>query len=263
MFEAIGFTLTQLELWLLIFVRILTFLSIFPFFSYQAIDARFRVFLSILLASIMVRLIPYPEENFPVEFTMLMFYVAREVFIGLCIGMFASFFVEIVKFAGSKVAQAMGLQMAAMIDPATNEQGEVMAEMFHITAILLILAMNGHHFFIRIMADSFFIIPVTGLDYGERILTQIVGVVSAIFSVGLRIAAPIVIIVLFIKVCVGIMNRLVQESDVFSIILVANVLIGLYILQYYWPYFAQMTNYAWTMTQNQLQIILRMLSPTF
>jgi len=261
MFEAIGFTLAQLELWLLIFVRFLALLSVLPFFSYQSVNASVRVFLAVALASIIAPLIPYPDD-FPVEFTMLMFYVAREVLVGLCIGMFASFFVEIVKFAGSQTSQMMGLNAASMIDPTTDEQTEVVPELFNIIALLLIISINGHHFFLRIMFDSLYIIPITGVNFSDQLAPQMVGVLTNIIILGIRVGAPIIIIIFLVRIVIGIMNRLVQEADVFSIILVLNVYIGLYILTFYWPYFAQMTNMIFNVTQNQVLTVLRMLSPT-
>jgi flagellar biosynthetic protein FliR len=262
MFEAIGFTLAQLELWLLIFVRMLALLSVLPFFSYQQFDPRLRVFFAIALASIMVRLIPYPAD-FPVEFTMLMFYVAREILVGLCIGMFASFFVEIIKFAGSQASHMMGLNTATMVDPTTQSESEAIPELFNMIGLLLILAINGHHFFLRIMFDSYFLIPITEVQFSDQLAPQMVGVISNIISLGIRVGAPMIIIVFLIRIVVGIMNRLVQESDIFSVILILNVLVGLYIMMFYWPYFAQMVNMVFNVTQNQVLTILRLLSPNF
>jgi flagellar biosynthetic protein FliR len=259
MFEAIGFTLAQLEIWLLIFVRFLTLLTVLPFFSIPTIDPRLRVFLAIALTTFMVRLVPYPD-NFPVEFLYLMFYVAREILIGLCIGMFGSFFTEIVKFAGSQTSSMIGLDMASLIDPTTSEETQAMPELFNIIAILLILTLNGHHFFLRAMFDSLFIIPITGGNFTAEYIPQMTTIATNIIALGIRMAAPIVIIVFLVRIIVGIINRLVQDADVFSIILVLDILIGFYILMYYWPYFAQMTNAIFIYTQNQVLTIIRLLS---
>jgi flagellar biosynthetic protein FliR len=259
MFEAIGFTLADLELWLLIFVRFATLLSVLPFFSYTSIDPRFRVMLAIVMASLMVKLIPYPEGEFPVEFTMLMFYVAREVLVGLCIGMFAGIFVEIIKFAGNQASQMMGLNMAEVVDPTTSQQSEVVPQLFYILAILLILAIDGHHFFIRIMFDSFTMIPIIQVNFSDQLVPQMTQIVTNIFLLGVRIAAPIIIIIFLIKICVGIMNRLVQDADVFAVILIANVFVGLYIMMYYWPFFAQMVNMVFNATQNQVLTVMRLI----
>ena len=259
MFEAIGFTLAQFELWLLIFVRFLTMLSVLPFFSIQSFDPRLRVLFAILLATVMVKLVPYPT-NFPVDFTMLMFFTAREVLLGFCIGMFASFFTEIVKFAGAQASHMVGLQMASLIDPTTSEQTEALPELFHIIALLLILSINGHHFFLRALFDSLFLIPITELNLSEQLVPQMTNIASNIIILGIRTAAPIIIIVFFVRIMVGIMNRLVQDADIFSVILVLNILIGFYILIYYWPYFAQMVNLVFRVTQDQVLTVVRLLS---
>jgi len=259
MFEAIGFTLPQLEMWLLLFIRFLTLLSVMPFFSYESFSARNRALLAVILASVMVKLVPYPTTNFPVEFTMLMFYTAREVLVGLCIGMFCGFFAEIVKFAGKQVSHMMGFDMAQIMDPTNQEQTSVVPEIFHIVAILLILAINGHHFFLKIMFDSVFYIPISQVNFSEQLVPQMTHLISSIFILGVRIAAPVMIIIFLIRVIVGIMNKLVEDADVFSVVIVVNIYVGMYILVYYWPYFAQMTNMVFTVTQNQILTILRLL----
>jgi flagellar biosynthetic protein FliR len=259
MFEALGFTLTQLELWLLIFVRFFTILAVMPFFSYDSFDMRLRAILSIVLATIMVKLIPYPKSDFPVEFIMLMFYVAREVLIGLCIGMFSAFFVEIVKFGGNQVSHMMGLNMASMIDPTTNEDSEVMPELFNIVALLLILAISGHHFFIKAMFDTLFYIPITKVNFNTNLTAQMISLASNVILMGIRIAAPMVILIFLVRIIVGILNRLVQEADVFSVIMIVNVFIGIYILVFYWTYFAQMTNLIFNLTQRQLMAVISLM----
>jgi flagellar biosynthetic protein FliR len=258
MFEAIGFTISQMELWLLIFVRFLTMLSVLPFFSYDSIDTRYRVFLAILLATVIVKIVPYPED-FPVEFTMLMYYTAREVLVGLCIGMFSGFFIEIIKFAGTQASHMMGLNMAQMVDPTTSEESEVMPELFYMIAILLIISIDGHHFFLRMMFDTLFYIPITQVNFSDQIMPQMVSLASSIILLGIRISAPIVIIVFFVRIVVGIMNRIVQEADIFAVILIVNIFIGLYIMQHYWPYFAQMVNMIYNATQIQIMTIIRLM----
>ncbi len=258
MFESIGFTLSQLELWLLIFVRFLTLLSTFPFFSYDSIDPRVRAFFAVLLATLMARIIPYPD-NFPIEFTMLMFYVAREVLIGFCIGMFSAFFVEVVKFAGTQTSHMMGLNMASMVDPTTSEESEAMPELFNFIAVLLIISINGHHFFLKILLESFYMIPINQLTLPSQLVPEMLNIVSNIIIIGIRLSAPIVISVFLIRIIVGFLNKLVQEADVFSIIMVVNILIGLIILNYYWVYFTQITNELYYLTQEKILTIMKLL----
>ena len=259
MFESLGFTLTQLELWLLVFVRFFTLLAVLPIFSYNTIDARYRAIFAVVLATLMVKLIPYPAENFPVEFTMLMFYVAREALVGLCIGMFCGFLAEIIKFGGLQVSHMMGLNMSNVVDPTTSENVEVLPQMFYTIAILLILAVDGHHFFLRAMFDTLFIIPITAVNFSQDIVPQMIDLASNIVQLGIRVGAPAMIIIFLVRIVVGILNRLVQDADIFAVILIVNVFIGLYILMYYWPYFAQMTNMIYNITQSKVLTIIQLL----
>jgi len=259
MFESLGFTLPQLEMWLLLLARFATLLSVLPFFSYDSFNAQMRALLAVILASVMVKIVPYPSQNFPVEFTILIFYTAREVLVGLCIGMFCGFFTEAVKFGGRQVSHMMGFDMAQLMDPTTSEETPVVSEMFHIFAILLILSINGHHFFLKIMFDSVYHIPISTAHFSEQLVPQMTALISNVIIIGVRIAAPAMVIILLIRVVVGIMNRLVQDADVFSVLIVINIYIGLYILKFFWPYFAQMVNFVYTVTQNQVLMVLRML----
>jgi len=259
MFEAIGFTLPQLEMWLLLFVRFFTLLSVMPFFSYDSFNASMRALLSVILASVMVKLVPYPSQNFPVEFTMLMFYTAKEVLVGLCIGMFCGFFVEIIKFGGRQVSHMMGFDMAQLMDPTTSEETAVVPEMFHIFAILLILSINGHHFFLKMMFDSVYYIPISTMHFSDQLVPQMTSLISNVIVLGVRLAAPAMVVILLIRVVVGIMNRLVQDADVFSVLIVINIYVGLYILMYFWPYFTQMTNLVYNVTQNHVLMAMRLL----
>ena len=259
MFESLGFTLSQLELWLLILVRFFTMLSVFPFFSYSTLNPRWRAFFAILLATIMVKVVPMPQDDFPMEFTMLIFYVIKEIFMGLCLGTFCGFFTEIMKLAGNQVSQMMGLNMASLIDPTTSQETEVMPELFNIIAILLIIALNGHHFFIRILFDSLYDIPITQANFPGEISRQIINVATNIIMLGIRVSAPVMIIVFLIRIVVGILNRLIQDADIFAVILIIDILVGLYIMMYYWPYFAQITNMVFNFTQKQILTVMRLM----
>jgi len=135
-----------------------------------------------------------------------------------------------------------------------------MNKLLLIIALLLILSINGHHFFLKALFDSLFLIPVTEMNLTTDFVPQMTSIASNIIILGIRTASPIIIIVFFVRIMIGIMNRLVQDADVFSVILVLNILIGFYILVYYWPYFSQMVNIVFAMTQNQILIILKLLS---
>lgn len=261
MFETLGITITEFQTWLLIFARILTIFVTLPLFSNEQLDPRLKAFICFFLSLICIKIVP-PSKLLPLDFIMLMFFMMKEVFVGLCIGSFCSFIFESFRFAGNQVGQLMGMSMAEMIDPLYDEQSEATSELFNIFAILLILAINGHHFFIKVLFESFYIIPLTTLNFPNEILPRFIEILQQIFIIGIKLAAPIMIVLLLVKVMIGLLNRMVQEADVFSIILVLDLLLGFYILQYYWPYYATMVNQNFLLYKREVMEFIKLMGTT-
>jgi flagellar biosynthetic protein FliR len=152
--------------------------------------------------------------------------------------------------------------MAEMIDPLYDEQSEAISELFNIFAILMLLSINGHHFFLKVLFESFYFIPLTTFNFPNQILPRFIEVLQQIFIIGIKLAAPMMIILLLVKTMIGLLNRMVQEADVFSIILVLDLLLGFYILQFYWPYFATMVNQQFFIYKKEVLEFVKLLGST-
>ncbi len=260
MFETLGITLAEFQNWLLIFLRISVLFLVLPLFSNESLDFRVKTFFSFFLSLVCAKIVPF-AKILPVDFIMLIFLMLKEAVLALCIGSFASFLFESFRFAGNQVSQLMGINMAEMIDPLYDEESEAMSELFNIFAVLLIFSVNGHHFFIKVIADSFFMIPLTEVNIPSDLLPRFVFILQQILIIGIRLAAPIMILMLLLRIMVGILNRMVQEADIFSIILVLNILLGFYVLQFYWPYFVSMFNGIFQVYKQEVLEFLKMLGP--
>ncbi len=260
MFETLGLTIAEFQGWLLVFIRIVTLLAVLPFFSNESLDPRLRMFLGFFLSLICFKIVPYPS-SFPVSFFPLMFLAIKEVFVGLAIGVFSSFIFESFRFAGTMISQLMGLNISSMLDPMFEEESEVLPELINILGTLLIIAINGHHFFIKVIMDSFFTIPLTEINLPPAMIPRFIYILQIIFILGIKFAAPIIIILYLSRVIVGLLNRMVQEADVFSIIIILNILLGFYILMFYWPYFATMVNQSFELFKREFYILIKMMQP--
>ncbi|HPM03402.1 MAG TPA: flagellar biosynthetic protein FliR [Candidatus Cloacimonadota bacterium] len=259
MFETLGITLVEFQNWILVFIRISILFVTLPLFSNEAFDPRVKVFFSFFLSLICFKLIPY-DKSLPIEFVAFIFLMIKESVVALCIGSFTAILFESFRFAGNQVGHMMGINMAEMIDPLYDEQSEAISELFNIVAVLMILAINGHHFFIKVIVDSFFIIPINGLKLPVELLPKFIFILQKIVESGIRIAAPVMILLLLIKVMIGILNRMVQEADIFSIMLVLEILLGFYLLQFFWPYYASVVNELYQIYKQNILSFMKMMS---
>ena len=128
----LSFPLSELEYFLLVFVRVASFIFVAPFFSTKGVPNHVKIGLSVFLAYIMYYFGPehfYPEYNTVLGFCTV---VLKEVSVGLLIGLAAQMCTSIVLFAGRIIDMEVGLSMANVFDPTTNEQSSITGALLQI-----------------------------------------------------------------------------------------------------------------------------------
>jgi flagellar biosynthetic protein FliR len=126
----LSFSLSELEYFLLIFMRIASFVYVAPFFGTKGIPNNVKIGLSVFVAYVMYSYGPehvYPQYNTVLGYCVI---VLKEVSVGLLIGLGAQLCTSIVLFAGRIVDMETGLSMASVLDPTTNEQSSITGVIF-------------------------------------------------------------------------------------------------------------------------------------
>ena len=117
----VNFSLIDFEYILLITVRIASFIFVSPFFSQKGVPAQAKIGLSFLIAVILFRVVPEPEQ----VFTGVLGYsvaVLKEGITGLLIGFAAYICNSIVILAGNIIDMDIGLSMAQEYNPDMSMQ---------------------------------------------------------------------------------------------------------------------------------------------
>lgn len=230
MFEY-SFTFENLEFFLLIFVRIATFVFISPFFATVNTPRRVRTGFSIILAFILYQTLPtheVPDYNTVLGYAIL---VLKESLTGLLIGLGASVCMSIVQFAGKVADMEVGLSMVQLIDPLTRENSGFMGSVYQYALVLIMLITNMHYFFIQAIVETFELIPIGGAVFSSRNLymtmTQFLG---DYVSIAFRMCLPIVAAMLLLNAVLGIMAKTAPQMNMFAVGIQIKVLVGLGIL---------------------------------
>lgn len=241
MFELFGVTLTEFEHFLLVYSRVAALMSVLVIFSGKNVNEPFKILLSLVVAFLCNGIVP-PAKGLPVSFMLLLPLAAKEVLVGLALGLVGNILIEIMQFAGHMISQAMGLAMLQLVDPMSDEELDAIGQMLYMFSILLIFAVNGHHFFFRSIFDSFYLIPISQANWDPSLLKFFTGMVVKIFVLGLKISAPLVGVLFVEKVMLALFAKVSPEMDVFIMSLGLGVLAGLYMFTFYWSYFAHYLN---------------------
>jgi flagellar biosynthetic protein FliR len=103
--------------------------------------------------------------------------------------------------------------------------------------MIIFLVTNGHHVLITALFQSFDLVPLGTAGIGPKMLDNIIEVFQQLFSIGFRIAAPIVAAVLITDVVLGIISKTIPQMNVFILGMPLKILIGIIIIMVTIPAF--------------------------
>jgi flagellar biosynthesis protein FliR len=162
----------------------------------------------------------------------------RELLIGLILGFVMTIVFAAIQVAGEIMDMMSGFALMNVINPALETQAPIFGFFLYILAILLLLAINGHHLMIRGLVSTFERIPLGGLVVRERMLVEVARLGSGMFADGLMIAAPVAGAILLAYVVLGLLGRVVPQIHLLAVgfsftiatgLLVTALVMGLYL----------------------------------
>ncbi len=188
----LSFSMSELEYFLLVLVRIASFVFIAPFFSTKGVPNNVKIGLSVFVAYIIYYF--GPEHTYPEYHTLLGFctIVLKEVSVGLLVGLGAQLCTSIVLFAGRIIDMEVGLSMANVFDPTTNQQSSITGALLQY-GVMLILYMTGlHRYLLKALMETYILIPVNGINMNtDKLLSALLTFLSDYIVIGFRICLPV------------------------------------------------------------------------
>lgn len=212
-------------------VRLLGLFLVAPFFSHPLLPMRIRVALAFAATWATAELwgaTPLP----PLEIGPAVGAVIHEVLVGATLGFATGLVFSGFALLGEFASIQGGLGAATVLDPSSGASSVVLTSMMQIFAVLLFLAVDGHHQLLQALALSFQQLPLGGV--GETLGAEAFGAVAAlgslIFEVAVRLAAPITAVMLLSNVAVGMLGRAIPQLNLMALHLPAHVGVTLLIL---------------------------------
>jgi flagellar biosynthetic protein FliR len=131
--------------------------------------------------------------------------------------------------AGRAMDLQIGFGVANLIDPTTRTQSPQMGTLLNLLALAVFFGVDGHHALLRGLAASFERIPPgVGLaDAGPGVLAAQFGIA---FSMGLALAAPVLVLLLLIDLGLAVMSRAMPQMNVYFVALPLKIFAGILIL---------------------------------
>ena len=217
----------EYQKFLFVLLRVGALIMFFPVLGSGQVPGRIKVGL-ILFVSIavfpVVRATPMHDPKSLFELVVNLF---SEITIGLAVAYSARLMFTAVQIAGTVVDFQMGFGVVNVIDPQTETQVSITAQFQNILAILFFLALDAHHLIIGAIVESFFLINPFQINFSTFTPEIILLLFKATFVTAVKIAAPIMAILFFISVGLGLVARTVPQMNVFIVGFPLQIGVGL------------------------------------
>jgi flagellar biosynthetic protein FliR len=225
--EILNIPTEEFRIFLLVLLRVSSLLFLFPFFGSPVIPVRVKTALSLVLAFTLWPVAAKTSLVFPVDSISMLIYVGAELVLGVSLALSARIFFAAVQLAGGIISFQMGFSMINIIDPQSGAPMAVMGQVGYLVAVLIFLAFGGHHVVLVALADSFYLVNPGRLFLNESLWRTMETLVSAMFTVGIRVAAPTMVALFFTSCAFGMCARFVPQMNVLVLAFPVKIGVGL------------------------------------
>lgn len=258
----IGFYL-NFDIFLLVVIRLIGFFSVSPVISSTSIPNRAKIAFAVAVAYIIFVSGKVDEVFYYDNIPGYVFLVFQEFFAGVTIGTATYIVFSVLFFAGQLMDQQIGFAMVNVLNPVTQIQVPVTGNLFYFFMSLLLIQAGGLHAFIATIFHSYEVLPIgvaKVLTNGE-LLVYFIELLATYFTLGVKIAFPIVGAILVIDIVLGIMVKAVPKLNVFVVGMPLKVLSGLALLYAILPAYAQIYNAIFDKSLDSILFIIRSMMP--
>jgi len=218
----------------LIFVVVLARLggmvSFAPFWSHEAVPARVRIMLALMLALVVTPVVSPQMPTPPTNLAGLVFIMIGEVAIGCAFGLVGRLVFSGLEVAAQVLSSQMGFSLATTIDPTTNAQTTAFAMIAQMFGLLVLLAADGHHWFLVATVRSFQSVAPGAFTASPALAHLFLRMSADALAVGVALAAPAIVVLLTVEFALAIAGRAAPQLQIMILGFPIKIAVGLWLI---------------------------------
>lgn len=252
----VDFAVEDIEVFLLIVVRISGFIFTAPLFSLGSIPRKVKAGLSIFMALVIFSTFQGVQLNYVgvIGYAVL---IARELITGILIGFSASMCIYILNFAGQMIDMEIGFSMVNELNPVAKIQTTITSNLYTYLVMLIMLLSDFHLHLIKAILDTFKLIPLGKTVFKSGLYDNVVQFMADYFIIGFRIILPVFTTILIVNIVLGILAKVAPQMNMFVIGMQLKVFVGLFILFFVIALLPQVTDFLFSEMKTIIQQIVQ------
>ena len=225
----LGLPLSTLYAFALVLARVGGLIAFLPVPGFRAAPDSIRVVLALVIAFALFPVWPNLPNALP-ALGQLAAWAFSEVGFGLAVGLAVAFLAEGFQVAAQVAGVHAGYGFATTIDPTSEADSGVLQVIASLFSGLLFFSMRMDHQLIRVLAASFVKFPAGSWAPAAASLDGIVNLGSGMLTLGLRLALPVIALLILIDFALALVGRVQQHLQLLSMAFPAKMAAALAIL---------------------------------
>lgn len=218
----LGFSLT--------FLRMSIVLFMLPIYSVEGLPTQWKAAFCLVITLAIYPNVSLAPESMPAHPFEIALVVLGEAVLGLILALAVQIFFAGIQAGGELIAMQMGFSMLQFADPTTNSQTGIIAHMLFIVSSLLFLTFDGHIYLLRAFVETYDYIPAGGLFISQTIFDQIFVLAAMLFSLALKIIAPVLAAIFLTELALAFMVRMAPQMHIMELGFPLKILVGFFFL---------------------------------
>jgi flagellar biosynthetic protein FliR/FlhB len=211
----------------LIFLRITSYFIAVEIFFPTGTPQIMKGAFSLILAFGIISGVDYSTINAVNSSYMLAFYAISEIMTGLILGYITNLIFQAVRLAGAWMDIHAGFSMVSILDPTSQTTSTLLGNLSYFISLAFFFIVDGHHVVINMLVESTKIIPVGKTIVYQETLMGVMKTIFNFFTLGVKIAIPLVLIIVITDVCLGLISRTVPTIPIMIFGMPIKNLLGL------------------------------------
>lgn len=205
----------------LVFVLVLTRVSgmmvLAPVWGSSAIPARVRAFLAIGISLIISPLMWHTPLDDPGSLLNLLVLVGYEFAVGLSLGLAVTIYFVALELAGQVMGQMSGMSLAEVVSPTFDTNVPVFSEFLNLLMLSIFVITGGHQYLLDALLQIFQQMPPGTAYIPASLMEALTDITTFSFTMGLRMAAPIMVALLLSLVITGLISRTLPQLNILAV----------------------------------------------
>lgn len=153
--------------------------------------------------------------------------VIREMAIGLLMALALRAVLAGAELGGHLTGSQLTLSYGSVVDPQGGVRNNLVAALYSNLALMTFLGMNGHHMLLRTLARSYERLPIGIGGVGPTMGATVIQMLGVVFELGVRLAAPIIVVMLLVEVGTALMARVAPTLNLMAVAPPVRLAVGL------------------------------------